>query len=325
MIRRPQPPKTHLNARAGRSLRSRSRHDTGPAAQKNAEEKGVLATIYLFTSQTVLITALLYYFGWVRTQANFGYFGVDTSLLAFGTADYVLRSINSAFPPMIGFALVIFLLLGVHRWAVRSIATPADSLTANVLTMLMPTASLLGFLFAGVVLVGLIFPSRIGRPFGLALPLMLVCSVVLLGYSGYLRALRCGTLDRSQQERDKRSQTRIRAVVLVTLGVLGILWWLALYAARVGEREAMDSVATIQEQPEIIIYSSDRIALAGPGVVVDEIQQVGSKYRYRYSGLRLLIQTGTRYILIPADWQKGRDSVFVVPGSDSIRLDMISR
>jgi hypothetical protein len=315
----------HAAARLSYSMRRKTGRTGNLIDQKGAAQTGVFATILLFASQTVLITALLYYFGWVRTQANFGYFGVDTSLLAFGTADYVLRSINSAFPPLTGFALVALLLLAVDRWVVRAITAPGDSSAGKALTTVVSTAPPLGLLFATAVLIGLVFPGRIGRPLGLVLPLMLISAVGLLGYSGYLQSLRRGVLGRGQGDPDESSQTRTQSVVLVALGVLGVLWWLTLYAVQVGEREAVDSVATLQDQPEAIIYSSDRIALAGPGVVVDEIQQAGSKYRYRYSGLRLLIQTGTRYILVPVDWQKGRDSVFLVPGSDSVRLDIIGR
>jgi hypothetical protein len=315
----------HAAARLSYSMRRKTGRTGNLIDQKGAAQTGVFATILLFASQTVLITALLYYFGWVRTQANFGYFGVDTSLLAFGTADYVLRSINSAFPPLTGFALVALLLLAVDRWVVRAITAPGDSSAGKALTTVVSTAPPLGLLFATAVLIGLVFPGRIGRPLGLALPLMLISAVGLLGYSGYLQSLRRGVLGRGQGDPDESSQTRTQSVVLVALGVLGVLWWLTLYAVQVGEREAVDSVATLQDQPEAIIYSSDRIALAGPGVVVDEIQQAGSKYRYRYSGLRLLIQTGTRYILVPVDWQKGRDSDFLVPGSDSVRLDIIGR
>jgi hypothetical protein len=65
---------------------------------------GLLTIVGTITSQTVLITALLYYFGWARTQASLAYFGLDTSLIAYSTPDYVLRSINVAFRPFIGAA-----------------------------------------------------------------------------------------------------------------------------------------------------------------------------------------------------------------------------
>src|SRR3954463_3259502 len=67
-------------------------------------------------SATALLAALLYYFGWARTQATYGYFGIDTGLLGFSTPDYLLRSINSAVPPAIGAGLVALLLISLRRW-----------------------------------------------------------------------------------------------------------------------------------------------------------------------------------------------------------------
>jgi hypothetical protein len=326
MTRRPKVRKASVSARRSHPFHRTARWTERLGSQQSTATTGVLATILVFASQTVLITALLYYFGWVRTQANFGYFGVDTSLLGFTTADYVLRSINSAFPPLTGVALVALLLLSFHRWVVvRVVAAPVNTATGKMLTAFVSAAPLLGVALGAVVLIGLLFPDEIGRPLGLALPLMLMSIVGVLGYSWHLRSLRLAEAGRRQEDRRVSSQTRARSGVLVAVGLLGVLWWLALYAAQVGEGAAMDSVAALPDEPEIIVYSSDRIALDGPGVVVDEITQVGSKYRYRYSGLRLLIQTSGRYILIPAGWQKSRDSVFLLPGNDTIRLDMISR
>lgn len=220
----------------------------------------------------------------------------------------------------------MLLLLIFHRWVViRAATAPSNTLAGKALTAFVSTAPSIGAILAAVVLVRLLLPDEIGWPVGLALPLMLIFAVGLLGYSQHLRALRLDALGRRPGDRHGSSQARVRAVVLVALGLLGVLWWLALYATQVGERIAVDSVEALQGQPEIIIYSSDRIALEGPGIVVDEIQQAGSKYRYRYTGLRLLVQAEGKYILMPVGWQKGRDSVFLIQGNDTIRLDIISR
>jgi hypothetical protein len=291
----------------------------------NNLQTGAVGALLFFVSQTVVITALLYYFGWVRTQADFRYFGVDPSLLSYTTADYVLRSVNSSFPFLIGMALVALLLLSLHRWVlVYVVHAPMGALPGKVLSVFVSTAPLLGAVLAAVVLARLLFPNQIVWPRGLALPLMLMLTVGLLGYSGHLRSLRCSMLGRKREDHHFGSRAQIQAVVLVALGVLGVLWLLTIYAAQAGERLAVNSARTLRGQPEIIIYTTDRIAIAGSGITVDEIQQAGSRYRYRYSGLRLLVQAGGRYILIPTDWKKGRDSVLLVPADNTIRLDIIN-
>jgi hypothetical protein len=286
---------------------------------------GIVRALLVFVSQTVVITGLLYYFGWVRTQADFGYFGVDPSLLSYTTADYVLRSVNSSFPFLISMALVALLLLGLHRWVlVRVVHALMRALPEKVLSAFVSTAPLLGVALGAVVLARLLFPDHIVWPRGLALPLTLLLIVGLVGYSQYLRAVRDGMLGRRKEDRHFGWRAGIGAVVLAVLGLLSVLWLLTIYAAQSGERIAVDSARTLRDEPEIIIYSTDRIAIAGSGVTVDEISQAGSRYRYRYSGLRLLVQAGGRYILIPAGWRKGSDSVFLVPIDNTIRLDIIN-
>jgi hypothetical protein len=320
MIRRRQIGKIPIGMRANRALhRKTNRAETFSNGKSTA-----VGALLVFVSQTVVITGLLYYFGWVRAQADFGYFGIDTSLLGYTTADYVLRSVDSSFPLLTGLALFTFSLLGLHRWVLaHAVSAPVNTPAGTALSVFVSTAPFIGAALAAIVLVRLFFPDEIGWPRGLALPLMLVSAVGLLGYSGNLRSLRHSALGRKREDRPFGSQARIRAVVLVVLGLLGILWWLTLYANQVGQRIAVDSVAGLQNAPEIIIYSSDRIAISGPGIAVDEIRQTGSKYRYRYSGLRLLVQAGGKYVLIPVGWNKGHDSVFLIQIDGTIRLDVI--
>lgn len=75
----------------------------------------VLAIVGVIASQAVLITAVLYYFGWVRTNGFLSYFGVDPNMAGFSTADYVLRSISVAFAPLISAAFIALVLCGMHR------------------------------------------------------------------------------------------------------------------------------------------------------------------------------------------------------------------
>jgi hypothetical protein len=273
-------------------------------------------------SQTVVLTGLLYYFGWVRTQADFGYFGINTSLLDYTTSDYLIRSVGSSFPLVTGLILVAFALLGIHRWILAH-AVSTEKSAGKILSVCVSTAPILGAALAAVVLLRLFFPRQIVWPQGLALPLMLVSAVGVLGYSGHLRSLFREALDGKQKEHQSGIEKRLRALLLVALGVLGVLWWVTLYAAQVGEQLAVDTVANLRDEPEVFIYSGERMAIAGPGIAVNEIQGTGSKYRYRYSGLRLLVQAGGKYVLLPVGWKSGRDSVFLVPVDGAIRLDII--
>jgi hypothetical protein len=116
--------------------------------------------------------------------------------------------------------------------------------------------------------------------------------------------------------------SRIQVFVLLALGLLGMLWWVSLYANQVGTAMASNLAVELPYKPPVDVYSTERIEIAGPGVKDGEIVQPGSKYHFKYSGLRLLVHTADKYLLLPKNWQRGRDMVFIVRDNDSIRIDV---
>ena len=66
-------------------------------------------------SPVALATALLFYFGWVRSEEQARAFGADASVFAMSTQDYVLRSVNVLFFPLILMFLIVLLLLRLDR------------------------------------------------------------------------------------------------------------------------------------------------------------------------------------------------------------------
>jgi hypothetical protein len=43
--------------------------------------------------------------------------------------------------------------------------------------------------------------------------------------------------------------------------------------------------------------------------------------KYRYSGLKLLLQSGNQYVFVPANWRASSGVSFIVPRTDSLRLE----
>lgn len=285
----------------------------------------VLAVLGTITSQTLLITALLYYFGWVRTQATLDHFGVSTGLIGYSTPDYVLRSVNVAFPPAIRVAFAALILMTLHRLVVEpALQRPGRERVAR---RLMTAGYAVAVAAAAVVVIGVLVPAQVGLPLGLALPLLLIGSVSLLGYLAHLRSAYPAALAAAPQPPTERGppQPRGRSLVLLTLGLLGALWAVSLYGDQVGRRVATDIVADLPDRSAVVLYSVERIAVAGTGVQVADITQPGSKYRYQYSGIRLLVRSADKYLLLPVGWQRGRDRVFILRDDDSIRIDIAAR
>jgi hypothetical protein len=282
---------------------------------------GVWAAARSIASQTVMITALLYYFGWVRTQTTYAYFGIDAGALGFSTTDYVLRSINSTFQPLIGAGLVALGLMAVHSWiVVPAVTAPTRSRTRRFAHVAILTAHAVALVLAAVVAAGLLAQDEVGRRLGFVLPLALFGAAGLFAYVQHLRSLTSAPDGTAPVGFSTAPHSR--SLALLALGLVGLLWAVALYATHVGAGIAANIAAGLPTRPDVSVYSTQRIAISGTGIAVDEIQQEGTKYRYRYSGLRLLIHTHDRYLLLPASWQKGRDSVYLIQDNDDIRIDL---
>jgi hypothetical protein len=350
---------------ANNSFRSNSTVLSGPEQRTQADPVSMLGAIGAIT---VLITALFYYFGWVRTRSFLGYFGVDPSVAGYSTADYVLRSINVAFHPFMYAAFAALGLVGFHRLVVapalaRAKSEPSPPSTDAVGAGSGPAAprvarsrlrrmlgSVVGWAqawgrwrpgpssiryvmgplravaiaLAAAVFIGVLLPEQIGAPLGILLPLSLLISVTLLGYVAHLRSRYPEALAATTPPRPT-PPSRLYTLTLLALGLVAGLWAVSLYGGQVGTRLATDMVTQLPTRPGVAIYSTERIALHGPGIMVAEITQPGTKYRYQYTGLRLLARSPDKLLLLPSRWQHGRDSVLVLRDNDSIRLDIIVR
>jgi hypothetical protein len=299
----------------------------------------------------VLITALFYYFGWVYAHSFLGYFGVDPSLVGYSTADYVLRTANVVFYPFLDAAFGALVIFGFHRLAIIPVLTNVKS---DLSEPLIPYQSRLGpavdsavsgvqawcrqrpgpvgirrfltilrvvaIIFAATVLTGATFPEQIGAPLGLLLPLLLIASVILLGYAAHLNSRYPVLLAKTMRSLPIESP-RGYTLTLLILGLLAALWTVSLYGDNVGTRRATDMTTQLFAQSGVTIYSTERIALKGPGVDVQPIEPPG-KYRYQYTGLRLLAHSSDKFLLLPLGWQHGHDRAFLVRDDNSIRVDI---
>jgi hypothetical protein len=284
----------------------------------------VLKIVGSTVSQIAFLTALLYYFGWARTQAIFYYFGLDPKFVEYTTADYVLRSIPAIFEPIVISLLLALLLPTLHRYLVAP-ALRRRALSRRVslhLAVITRTAAFISYSF---IFVNLIFQLSIGRFLGIALPMLLVATSFILIYVDLL--YRMGYLHPTAQALDKisHSLTPIRTASLYLLSFVGIFWAFGLYASVAGNQDATNINRSLSDQPEVILYSTHQLAISGPGISVNAIFQSDSKYRYQYTGLRIMTTPPGKYLLIPAEWRKGQDSVFFILDDASVRVEVRSR
>ncbi|MFC4070551.1 hypothetical protein [Actinoplanes subglobosus] len=253
-------------------------------------------------SELAAIGAVLYYFGWASSQATFAYFGLNVRWFELSTTDYVMQSLQSVFDPFLWLCAATVLATYLHgRLATR--------FRRRTVTVVRAAAGIL----AAVACFAYIYP-RFGYALDIGLPLLMTAAAGAAAYADHLAPLATGS-----------PVARGRAAALVGVCLLGGFWALSLYAEDEGEGIARSFVGAAPHAADVLVYSKERIAVAGTGVSVLDIPAKDSHYRFRYAGLRILLHTKDRFVLVPALWQRGRDTVIVLPDGDDLRIDVLAR
>ncbi len=267
----------------------------------------VVQQLLALLANVAVLTGLLVYFGWQRTETQAVRMGFDESILDLNTQDYLLRSV--------GPVLRLLLVIGVAGL----VAVPLESLlrrhvVSDTIHDRQAKAILiaLGFgwlvLPALVVLLGLWFPAVafVAFPLSIGLGAMLVPYTLNLSARRGARSLSRGAL----------TAERLFAVVII---VLTLFWATSNYAEVLGTRIADRITATIQTMTPVAVFSPDRLNLVGPGV--EESTLPAGAYRFRYTGLRLLEHTDRGYVLLSSGWTYRHGVVFVLPQGPPLRFE----
>src|SRR4051812_41787318 len=97
-------------------MRSRRLRRPQPARPHGASAESSLSRLVAdFGAVIGVVTALLYYFGWTRARFQARELGFDVSVLSLGTTDYLVRSLNVLFVPVLLLLLATLVLQQAHR------------------------------------------------------------------------------------------------------------------------------------------------------------------------------------------------------------------
>ncbi|MFE1770771.1 hypothetical protein [Streptomyces sp. NPDC059008] len=301
------------------------------------EERTATSLLGGLIAQASFLVAVMYFLGAVYMTAYYSYFRVDSFNLGFGFAEMAIQSLNVVTAPLAGGCLLAVLILR-HLATTPALALAAQSdtdqtqqthqerLVRAVQRALRAVARAhLSIVGAGLVL--LLLWSWLG---GFRWTALIVLGVgVLLGQSPWARS-RAGDrgtavppdTDESAAVPSHPVLPRVwsRAVPAFTAGLL-MMWGLSLGTAGLGEREARQAAANLVRRPAVVLLSSDRLSLAGPGV---EVADLGAKvhYRYRYTGLRRLVERNGRYYLLPLGWNHRTGPTYVLHEGDDLRVEL---
>lgn len=272
----------------------------------------VARTVGKLVAPVTLITALLLFHGLNYSTWYWSYFGLDSSVLELTTQDHLLRTVDALFVPLLGLSGVLLTLLAGHaligrlreRWG-------STGATRATLLVLVPV----GVELVALGLAGTVHSLRHVLHF-LVPPTALGLGVVLLAYAGHVAAASSPHVGA-----DPEVTHVLRAAAVSGLVVLALFWATADYAAAAGRQRAHLDVSNLEGAA--VVHSERRLLLDGPGVTEVRCASAEAAYPYRYHGLRLLVRSGGRYVLLPAAWSRGDGVAIVLPVADVQRLDLL--
>ncbi|MEV6060380.1 hypothetical protein AB0L62_10260 [Nocardia asteroides] len=268
-----------------------------------------------FAAPTTLITALLFFFGWSHAYWFFDYFGVNSTTIGLTTQDYLMRSQDPLFLPLAAGAC-LFLLYLLCRRVFREFVGPR--MNDRQWRVLVRVTMVAGVVLVGAGLLTMVVATPLRRVVG-APGLCLVGGIVLV-----VSAVRWRRAEPGTEPAGDALTAGEWGAVFVLIGV-GLFWAVADYSAAVGTGRAVEQVAEFADQPSVSVYSDKRLGLAAPGVTELSCPAEDSAYHFRYDGLKLVLQSGNQYLLLPASWNRDNGVAFLLPRSDANRIDFFPK
>ncbi|MFJ3160010.1 hypothetical protein [Streptomyces kanasensis] len=252
------------------------------------------ALVKALVAQASLVAALMFYLGAIYTGRFYGYFHLGPASLDFAFSHLALQSLHLLRLEVLTVGAVLVVVLLFARAGARE--RPPVRAAATVLAWL----ARLHLVFAVAGLVLLVLWQRI-QPYGWVAPLTLAVGL-LLGQSPTVRG--------------GRPEGLWGRAVPVFAALLLLFWSLTLVAGHLGERDARDRARTVRRWPAVVVLSTQRLAIASPAVTYEQLG-ADLPHRHRYTGLRLLLERAGRYYVVPLDWQRRTDPIYVLKESEN--------
>ncbi|MFL6239316.1 MAG: hypothetical protein ACJ735_07515 [Actinomycetes bacterium] len=290
----------------------------GAATPDLSADPAVRRTMRLLTSvvaPATLLTSLLYYFGWTEAHASANYLGIDESVLGFTTQDYLLRSVNAVFWPLAVGLIVAALALRGHVTVMRAVVHTRHQRHVQVVAGVVALLGLIAVVYGSLAL----HHHWIFRgDFSIA-PLCLTAGAAAIAYAFSLFE-RAHVVGNPHASTGAGSSSLAVFAVAMLIGV-GLFWQVAEWANSVGVGKTRDLVAHLDSRPSVTLYSAKRLQLDGKSVTETSLPSSDSAYLYRYDGLRLLLRSGGKYLLLSDQWNRVDGRTFVIDDTAQVRLE----
>ncbi|MCX5170394.1 hypothetical protein ACWD64_20740 [Streptomyces antibioticus] len=269
----------------------------------------------MIVAQASFIAVLLFYLGAIYINQYYRYFHLSLDSLNLSFPQLVLQSLQVVRPPAL-----LGVLLAVAVLAALWMRTPSSRTWRDHLGRYSTAVSQgLGPL---LIVVGLTMAVLWRQLHGYAwiAPLViavgfLLCSIGIAQVGG-------------------SAGLRRKEIVLFTAGICAF-WTLIEVTRQVAREDAMEHASSVCRWTGVIILSAKPLSMNSKQITGSESEQCqsgvieeklhrkdGLRLPYRYTGLRLLVENGGRYYVVPVDWEVSADPVYVIRESDDLWIGL---
>lgn len=265
-----------------------------------------------------IISALLFYFGYVSSRAQYAYFGIDVDAIGLSTQDYVMRSPQPLLVPLLVLVVIAVALVALHLWVTAWLGRARPE-RARIVTHRALYIGLV-ILAAGITLI-ILYPVLADWPYyNLVTPIIVAVGAGVVAYSWRLVSRLPPQPDALPSPAGSPALRRMGLVLLCVLVAATLFWSTATIAQWSGRGLARQDARHLDDLPRVILDTKERLYITDPFIKETALPaSEGQTFRYRYRNLRLLIQGKDRMFLVPDAWSAS-DSTLVVPLDDSVRV-----
>ncbi|WUH96930.1 hypothetical protein OHR68_25670 [Spirillospora sp. NBC_00431] len=270
-------------------------------------------------ASTGVLTAILYYFGYVRERSLFAYFGVDLGTLGFTTRDYLVLSAGPVFSPLASVMVFGVGALIAHHLLVQLMR--GASHRRRLLVCVLLTVAAFVLLTIGAVSLRRHADDAVSGPY--LSPAALGAGTLLLEYVAEA-ATRYGVARGGWSEM-LASTRAVRRLLLIALALIAAFWATANSAQQHGINAARAIELSLPTSPQAVVYARERLHITGPGVGVVRLGGgPDAAFGYRYNGLRTLTHAGGRWFLLPVGWTRhnGATVILLPDSTKDVRVDL---
>ena len=320
--------------------------DTMPSTTRSVDFRGLIQWVEYVAGSVSVVTALLVFFGHTRSNAYFGYFGIDQEMLDFTLQDDVLRSADSTFGFAVRALALILVLLAVERLLSRWLRVgPTDytidsSSDGNGRSSRQRVRAGLVFIGYTLICMGLLSTLGVLQPVTVRLPEQAAAATLVLGSIVVMRfglqaqrtsgdpaaraAHEVADFDRASADGKVGSASSGRGrPIAICLLLLASFWACTLYASESGEEIARQVDSTPAHLPLVTVFSKEHLDLPGRLVDMRKVPLPGGELSYRYTGLRLLAYSKDRWFLLTGRYSDGyRSSAVILRDSETLRVEV---